>query len=509
MGIFKNRHIPSSKLKLNHVIPYYDFKMHKVMEIGKHLYAGYLPDGILHEDFKYLRGFHDYKIYTYANREGITKRRKSLNVPKVSTEYLAKLIYTEEVTQNVVTSNEKKQEQLNEYLQEVLEKNNYWSNTKDNAEVMFNIGGAVEKPVYKDGRIQIEFTDGTTFDATDYDNSYVYSGVFTNTFTKDGYYYTKLTRYEKKNDKYILRKELYKSSTSDVIGQKVPYNSVLEDKDYMEFNNFKSIPFTYKKPRIKNNLYLESPYGIPIWWNAIDVIADIDLIFDRKNTEVRYGGRQKVIPMFAMQKTYRKDRDGKLQIDNFYDPDDPTIFGAGFDPEKEGGKPLDLTSDIRTGFIELLNQSLDVFSFMTGFSAGTFTSDGKTIQTATQVITEKMATYQTKVNQEQALKKYHKNLFMSILELASALDLDPRVRNLPDDLDIEILFDDSVIMDKEKEKDDMKNDANEGYIQKWRYTAKKYGMTKEEAIEEIKLAQEDEDNIFMGAINNLEEDGEE
>ena len=504
MGLFRRMTLPASSLKISEIIPKYDIKMHRVMEIGKALYQGYLPNKLLVEDFAYLQGFHDYKVYTSGNRLGLKKRRKTLQIPKFTTEYLAKLIYTEKVVMNTISENETVRNNIHEYLLEVLKDNDYWTNTSGLSEVMFNIGGAVEKPTIKNNVIKIEFIDGTQFDATEYDASGINSGVFTSVFVKDGYYFTKLTKYTVKDNSYIIEKELYKAKSPDMIGDKVKYEDYFDDVRIFTLNNFKSIPFTYKKPRIKNNQVIDSPYGIPIWFNAIDTVGDIDLIFDRKNTEVKWGGRTKVVPAYALKKHI--DPTTK-EATNFADPDDPTILGLDLDPENTSTKPVDLTSDIRQEpFIQLLNQGLDLYGFQTGFSPGTFTSDGKSIQTATQVITEKMATNQTKVNQEQGLLEQHKNLFMSIVELAHAFKLDSRVSIIPDDLDFDVIFDDSVIIDKEKKLTDMKQDANDGYLPKYMYVMEKYKVDEDTAKELIAEAAKEDSLAGLLTVETIEVD---
>lgn len=504
MGIFSRSNIPQSELRLKDIIPYYDTMMFNVQRIGKALYQGYLPNKYLSDDnFAYLQGYHDYKVYTPAHKEGASRRRKSMKLPKVSSEYLTKLIYTENVTMVVESSNESAQQNIQEFLDEVIEYNDYWTNSKFSCERMLNIGGEVETPIIKDGKVLVQYTDGTKFVAQQYDNSNIYGGQFISQFVKEGWYYTKLTKYTKQGDNYLVEKELYKSTNYDTVGVKVSYNTVFTDVDSFVIKNFKSIPFSYKKPRIANNITFSSPYGIPFWWNSLDIMCDVDLIFDRKHSEIKFGGRQKSIPQEMLKKKYDKGRVSS----NFYNPDDETILGLDMDPESPNAKPTDLTSDIRMVFIDYLNQSLDMFSFNTGFSAGTFTSDGKTIQTATQVLTEKESTYQTKVNLEQVLKKSHSNLFMSIVELASAFNIDSRVSVIPSDLKFNVIFDDSVILDKQAELQAYVRDVDANRVEEWRLVAKQYNLSEEEAKEWVELARADANKQTQSFIDGF--DGEE
>ena len=492
MGLFGNKARPNitGEMKLSDIVPNYDFRMASIVDIGKCLYRGYLPDSALgFQDFGYLRGFHDYQVYT--KRQTKKKRRKTLQVPKFTTEYLAKLIYTEKVTVNLTSESQVEiAKNLQSFIDDVVEENDYWTNTQGLTETMFNMGGKVEKPTIKDGKIFIEFITADKFYPLEWDNKVIYSGLFVNTFMKNGYYYTKLSWYErKKNDEgiyYRVMKDLYKSNDKLKVGDKVPYNSVFEDPMTMNLTGFTSIPFTYTKTRIKNNQVLQSPLGLPLWFNAIDVIADIDLIFDTKFREVRYGGRQKVVPAYAMKQKIKADGKGGKEFDVVYDPDDETISSFNLDPNEKTGVQ-DLTSPIRIEFIELLNQSLDIFAIETGFSTGTFVFNGVSMKTATEVITEKESTFQTKVNQERALGEGHKNLFLSCLEYAIAFELDERVKTIPSDLEIKIEFDDSIILDNKIKREEARLEVQQGLRSDWNYLTDPIagrGLSEEEALEE-------------------------
>jgi len=510
MGIFGNKVIATTELRLEDIIPNYDKRMATIINIGKHLYRGYLPDSaIAFGDFSYLKGMHDYKVYTKL-KNGTVKRRKTMQVPKFTTEYLTKLIYTEKVNSILESESEPKvAEELNEYLQEVLNDNDYWNNTASLTETMFNLGGKVEYPTIKNSKIKLEFVTAERFFPTDWDNKYVYSGVFVSYFNENGYYYTKLMWINKKGNDYEFKKELYKSKDKIKLGQKVSYSSKFEDKETFTLKNFTSIPFTYTKPRIKNNQVLNSPLGIPLWFNSLDIIADIDLIFDTKFREVRYGGRTKVVPSYTMRNKIFKNKDGNNEYTNIFDPDDPTFTALNFDPNSKQGI-VDLTSPIREeSFIKLLNNSLDMVGVMLGFNTGTFVFDGKSMKTATEIITEKQSTYQTKVNQERALEKGHINLFKSILELTLATGIDNRVTRIPDDLVINIQFDDSIIVDKEKELSDMQSDVNENRVPSWRLVAKRYKISEEEAKEWVAEAEAQDDMAGILGIDSIEDEPEE
>lgn len=507
MGLFSKSVAPLNKQKLKDIIPMYNEKQNAIIEIGKCLYQGYLPDSALtFGEYAYLRGFHDYLLYT-RNKRGKKARRKTLQVPKFITQYLNKLIYTENVSMNLSSDNNPQlATQLNEYLTEVLEDNDYWTNTADLAETMWNLGGKIEYPTVKDNKISIEFVTANRFYPTSWNNKHIYEGTFVEKFKKKGYYYTKLTWIEYKGNTYRIKRELYKSKDGINLGDKESYKSMFKDPEVMYLHNFDSVPFSYCKPRIKNNQVLQTPLGLPVWFNSIDTIADIDLIFDTKFREVRYGGRQKVVPSYSLKQRVKKTTSGGVEYETIYDPDDPTITAFNLDPN-EKQSVVDLTSPIRDmSFINLLNQSFDIVGVQTGFSNGTFVFNGTSMKTATEVITERTSTYQTKVFHEHNLKEAHKNLFLSILEMTIAFELDDRVKTIPDDLKINIEFDDSVIIDKEKILEDMRADAMDEIIPVEDYVEKKYKLSPEKAIEKTRLAKKRNDDSALEAILNGDTD---
>jgi A118 family predicted phage portal protein len=476
--------------------------MHTIVMIGLSLYRGYLKDGVLGSEFSYLKGYHDYQVDLRKGTQ--RRRRKSMNVQEMSTHFLAKMIYTEKVKAVVTSKKEETAQKIQEYLDDVLETNNYWNNTREATEVMFNTGGKVEKPIIKNGNIVIDFVTANKFYASEWDNKRVLSGQFEYTFKKNGYHYTKLTKYENKGDYYKITKRLFRSKTEMYIGDEINYNDVFSDDAVVTMQLEKSIPFTYTKPATTNNQVIGSPLGLPIWWNALDITADIDMIFDKKHEEVKYGGKKTAVPQFMMNTSI--DSDGNKR--SWYDDNDPTIIGLDVDPtELKGLSVNDLTTEIRhMTFIELMNHALDLYAVKIGLQAGTFRYDGKSIQTATQVISERSETFRTKKLHERNLEMGHVNLFRSIIDLANALDLDERVQSIPDDLKIEVQFDDSIIVDDDKTLEDMKADVDSGIVPPYKYLMKKYKLDDTEAKRWVEEAEGDLDFNALEGIEAADRD---
>ena len=502
------------KQKLSDVIDGYDATMMNVMHIGKALYQGYLPDNLLMQDgssFSHLRGFHDYKIYT-EKKDGTIKRRKTLRMPKIVTQYMNKLIYTENVRITAESEKDKTAGQnINDFIQEIIENENYFQKSSELSETMFNLGGKVERPRVEDNKIKIDYILGEYFHPTAANNKQVHSGVLWSKVKKNGFTYTKLIRIMKDKDGYEISKELYKSKDGTSLGNKVPYNSMYSDVEKYRLDGFKSVPFTYVKPNQTNDVVLNSPMGVPIWLPAIDTLEYIDLTFDQAHREMRYGGRTKVVPSYATRKHLLENGDKTKSWTSIFDPDDETVIKLNTDPDKDNHTKFeDVTSPIRdVSMINMINLGLDTLAFQTGFSVGTFRFDGKSMKTATEVLSEKEDTYKTIVAQEKNIADGHRNLFMSCIELANAMGLDSRVSIIPDDLEIITHFDDSIIVDDEKEAEKALTLSSRGDVPRWMGVMKSLGVSKEEAIELVKEARiEDEQSMFAG-IGALEDGDQE
>lgn len=128
----------------------------------------------------------------------------------------------------------------------------------------------------------------------------------------------------------------------------------------------------------------------------------------------------------------------------------------------------------------------------TGFSTGTFTFDGQSVKTATEVVSENSKTFKSKQSHEVIIEAGLIELIESILALAELYGL----HTAKEDLEISIAFDDSVAEDKNAEIDKQIKLVNAELISRKRAITKVLGVTEEEALE---ILQEIIEEQRMGA----------
>ena len=147
----------------------------------------------------------------------------------------------------------------------------------------------------------------------------------------------------------------------------------------------------------------------------------------------------------------------------------------------------DLTSDIRTSsYKEAIDYFLREFEEQTGFSAGTFSFDGQSVKTATEVVSENSTTYQTRSSYLTQVELFLNQLVTAILEVASTPEFfsDNKARcqfDADDELNLSVHFDDGVFVDKDKQKSDELALVAAGIMPKKQYLIRNFGLSDEEA----------------------------
>ena len=87
-----------------------------------------------------------------------------------------------------------------------------------------------------------------------------------------------------------------------------------------EFDTQSSVKwFSVFKPLLTNNLFKNSPFGIPYYANAIDNLKAVDIAFDAIKNEVQDGRRR----TFVRADMFRYD-DGEQRL--VFDPNDTTVY---------------------------------------------------------------------------------------------------------------------------------------------------------------------------------------
>lgn len=458
-------------------------EMYALIDMYKDLYRGY------HAPWHHVR---------YKTIDGWKERDlDTMNMAKAVAAEMASLVFNEKCE---ISIGDDKNE-TSEFVGGVLRHNRFYKKFQDYIEYCFSSGGMVVKPYVADDKVKLSFVTADCFYALAWDNETITEGLFVNELQKDGKKYTLLEFHTWIKGVYTVTNKLYESETGDNLGREVSLGVIYPDLEpVVGMPKIKKPLFVYFKPNTANNIDTLSPLGIPLYANALPTMKAIDTAFDSFHREFRLGKKRIIVPAHMVKVTH--DENGQPQ--RYFDPNDETY--DAFDGDMDAKDIHDISVELRVDeHVAAINALLNLFSMQTGFSSGSFTFDGQSMKTATEVISEQSKTFKSKQSHEVIIEAGLQELIEAILAIASD-DLYGLFTGEAD-LDIQIAFDDSIAEDKAAEINKQVQLVGAELQSKKRAIRKIFGVTEEEAeeimteiVEEIKAAAPDVsgESILLG-----------
>ncbi len=441
-------------------------EMYDLIEMYKMLYRGY------YEPWHHVE---------YKTVDGMKKRdMDTMNMAKTSAAEMASLVYNEKCEISIGDD----ENETAEFINDVLKHNKFDKKFQDFLEYSFAMGGMVIKPYHEDGKIKLSFVTADCFIPITWSNETITEGVFINETQKGSKKYTLLEWHTWENGVYTVTNELYESESINELGRKVSLDIIYPGLEpFVGMHKIKKHIFVYFKPNTANNIDVYSPLGIPLYANALSTMKSIDTAFDSFHREFRLGKKRIMVPE-AMIRTVI-DENGVPQ--RYFDTSDETYEAFGGDQDET--EIHDIKVELRVDeHIAAINALLNLFAMQTGFSSGTFTFDGQSMKTATEVVSEQSKTFKSKQSHEVIIESGLQDLVESILSVAEQYEL----FTSKDELEITISFDDSIAEDKAAEINKQVQLVQSELQSKKRAIMKIFGVTEDEAMEIIKEIQEEQ-----------------
>lgn len=394
-----------------------------------------------------------YPKVEYINSDGNLQKRDymTLNMRKLSASVLAGLVFNEQCDVYVSDAEEdgasNSYQKADDFIGHVFEHNKFKKNLSEYLEPMFALGGLTVRPYVDNGEIEFSWALANAFYPLRSNSNGISEGVMKSVTTKiDGnktVYYTLLEFHEWENDLYVITNELYKSNNKGEIGKRVPLNEVYEDLQETTYISGLSRPlFNYVKPAGFNNINPHSPLGLGICDNSNHTLRKINDTYDQFYWEIKMGQRTVFVSDYMLKAL--PDENG-MPPKQVFDPDVNIYKAMRMNMDEELVK--DVTSDIRVEqYITAINQSLRTLEMELKLSVGTFSFDGRSMKTATEIVSENDLTYRTRNTHVYEVEQFIKGLVVSVLELGKAYGLFSG--EIPTFEDIGTDFDDGVFQDR-------------------------------------------------------------
>lgn len=428
--------------------------------------------------------FHRYKIYN--GMKDVNMERLSLQTAKFISEKMADLLFNEHV--RITLGDEKSTEILND----ILINNNFQLMMNRGIEQSFVLGtGCVlvdledisidseSKIDFTHSKIKLSFVPAENIFPISWDENRIKELAIVE-FEKNacGKQSCVIKTYRLNDEKnYIINS--YKCDISD----KGEFFENHDDVYVTQFDTKSKNPwFSIITPNITNNIDINSPYGISIFANSIDVMKGIDLVYDSLINEIQLGRKR----IFTTKEVLRFNSATGTHELNF-DPNDIVfhVLGDGFQSGDTAKNYIqEINGQLRIDeHVRSLDSLFRILGAKTGFGSDYFTFSEHNLapKTATEVISENSELFRTIKKHEQVLESAVRNIVNVIYDIGNLTG------NFNIDISkINIDFDDSIVESKDQERNEDRQDLAQDTLSRIDYVMKWRGLDRESATEKIK-----------------------
>lgn len=277
---------------------------------------------------------------------------------------------------------------------------------------------------------------------------------------------------------YVIKNHLFSVNNDNLTEIKVVEDTM------NEFDTKSNVKwFAIFKPLLTNNLFNNSPFGIPHFANAIDNLKAVDISFDALKNEIQDGRKRTFVRGDLLSYDTGKER-------LVFDPNDTTVYRLPAGATKDDLIQSD-SDTLRTAQqIETLNTNLNILGSKVGFGENHYHFDGQNLSTATAVVSSNSKLFRRKRKLEIGYESAIYDLVKAVCYASSQFGQ----YNINTD-DMVIQFDDSIIEDKEAESNRALREVQAGLMSKEEYRELIYGETPEIAQQKIAEIRENNPSV--------------
>lgn len=357
---------------------------------------------------------------------------------------------------------------------------------KEIMEMACAIGGMYFKPYVNNGKVIIDYVYQDEAIPFRFDSEKKITGVVFPTFLiEDNKRYVRLEIHDYTDGRYTISNRCFVSKDMYLDGPVIGnLGNEIDIKKVKAWENIEPLIevsgtdgplFSYFRIPLANNIDCKSPLGVSVFSRSLKRIRKADIQASRLDWE--FESKETAIELdesYLMEDIYgnKKLPQGKERMYRTY---------SGTDSFEKGKIFEHYSPDIRDqSFINGMDRYLRDIEFNSGLAYGTLSNPQNIDKTAEEIKASKQRSYQLVKDIQNSLEEALKELIRCIDELATAYSLVP-------DGEYNVLFewDDSIIVDAAKEKQQDIQDINTGVLNKYEYRMKWYGEDEETAKSKI------------------------
>ena len=401
--------------------------------------------------------FHEYRQYN--GKRALRRTRKSLCMAKRVCEDWADLLFNEKVKVTTATKSAQR------IIDKVFDENNFRVSANKLVELAFALGTGAFVEHKTKGGVLIDYVKADMIYPLAFSNGVITECAFASRMMIYGEMHTYLNIHVLEDGKYVVYNKLYCEKTK----KQAPLPQEIAEIFY---TNSDVALFQILTPNIANNICPDSPMGISVYANAIDVLEGIDLVYDSYQNEYRLGKKRIVVPL-SMAKIEMEQQGEILPV---FDDNDTEFYAfSGADPDNFSINEINM--ELRADSHETgLQRNIDLLSDLCGFGSSKYNYQTGRIKTATQIVSEQSDLFRNLKKHELLAEKVIKDLVRAVLFLASEDYMQ----------EITVNFDDSIIDDTETTITRALAEKQANIIDAAEYISRVYKLPRHLAEEKIK-----------------------
>lgn len=336
-------------------------------------------------------------------------------------------------------------------------------------EYAFAKGGIVFKPYVTKTGIAIQYIQADGFFPLEYDSEKISRCAFIDQFRRNDEIYTRIEIHTLKEDILSIRNRAFVSRTDGILGSEISVETVTKWSELVpeiKFSGVKKLPFGYFAVPIGNDKDSASMLGVSTYSRATERIMDADRRYSQINWE--YSSKETAIHIAQSLLKYNKDTDsfeypgGKERLYRSVEYNSGVV-----------DKPLldAFSPEIRDeSFYNGWNHQLRLIEFQCNLAYGTLSDPNNTDKTAEEIKASKQRSYSYVSDCQVALQTALEDLVDAINFWCDIYNLCPS-----GPYEISCVWDDSIVVDAEKERENDRKDVAMGVMPAWEYRMKWYG----------------------------------
>jgi A118 family predicted phage portal protein len=341
-------------------------------------------------------------------------------------------------------------------------------------------GGLIFKPYVTSNGIQVQYIQADCFFPISFDTSgNITHCAFVEQIRRGTKIYTRLEIHQLNGSQLKITNRAFLSTTDAVLGSEISIADVPQWSELqyeVVYDGVKKLPFGYFKVPLANTVDDSSPLGVSVFSRAVSLIKEADRRYS--NISWEYEAKEAAVhigtSMLKMDKESNKFEypGGKERLYRVLEYEN----GATDKPLLDVFSPEIRDTSLFNGF----NNQLKLIEFNCSLAYGTISDPQLIEKTAEEIKTSKQRSYTMISDTQMALQNALEDLIAAIDFWATIYNLAPMGT-----YETSYTWDDSIVVDAEKERKQDMVDMAAGIMRPDEYRAKWYGETKEEALNNL------------------------